>query len=351
MKPLILAIDTSCDETSIAITSGARVISNVIFSQTQLHKQFGGVYPIMAKAEHQSKIQPAISLALARARLKLQDITAVAVTYGPGLAPALEVGIQTTKQIATEFNKPLIPVDHIEGHIYSAFVQNSKGNPKRDIKYPFLALVVSGGHTELIMVASELSYKIIGEKLDDAAGEALDKAARMLGLGYPGGAVLEKIAMKGNIHAYKFPIPMQGTNSYDFSYSGIKTAMKRTLAITPPEEIPGQLPHLAASYQHAIMKSIEIKLEKALRYFAVKTVVLGGGVAHNKQLTQLFRKTVRAHDAIPFTPPFPYLCGDNAAMIGVVAGMKYAKNIVLYSKKEIESLDRTPRAHLNTWVL
>ncbi len=345
-----MAIDTSCDETSVAVTSGRRVISNVLFSQAKLHTPYGGVYPTIARLEHQTKIMPAIMLALKRARITMPQLSAIAVTFGPGLPPALEVGVRTAKELAINTNLPLIPVDHIEGHIYSAFVQNRNGNPKRDMIFPFLAFVVSGGHTDLVMVKDQVSYEILGEKLDDAAGEALDKVARMLGLGYPGGAALERVALRGDARGFHFPIPMTQRHDLNFSYSGLKTAMKRTLEPMSQYEKIKNIPHLAASFQKTVVASLVKKLGRALDLYPAQLVVLGGGVAQNKVLVHEFRTMVRSHNARPLTPPFTYLNGDNAAMIGVAAHFKLHKGIALRSADEIAKLDRVPRASLDTWV-
>ncbi len=347
---LILAIDTSCDETSVAVTSGRKVISNIIVSQTALHAPFGGVYPTVAKREHESKLKPAIALALRRAYISMTQLSAIAVTFGPGLPPALEVGVRTAKELAIEHNLPIIPVDHIEGHIYSVFAQNKNGKPGRDIAFPFLALIVSGGHTELVLVKNHIDYYILGETLDDAAGEALDKTARMLGLGYPGGAVLERIALQGDPTRFHFPIPMPQRHDLNFSYSGLKTAMMRTLAPMSEEERIQNIPHLAASFQRTVVISLIKKLEKAMREHPTKLVILGGGVGQNILLAHQFRSAVRKQGAKPLTPAYRYLYGDNAAMIGIVAHFKLHNAIIIKTREKIEKLDRVPRAHLDTWV-
>lgn len=347
---LILAIDTSCDETSVAVTSGRKVISNIIVSQTALHAPFGGVYPTLAKREHESKLRPAIALALKRAYISMDQLSAIAVTFGPGLPPALEVGVRTAKELALEYNLPLIPVDHIEGHIYSVFAQNKNGNPPRTITFPFLALIVSGGHTELVLVNSHINYSVIGETLDDAAGEALDKTARMLGLGYPGGAALERVALQGDPTRFHFPIPMPQRHDLNFSYSGLKTAMMRTLSPMSEQEKIQNIPHLAASFQRTVVASLIKKLERAMQLHPTALVVLGGGVGQNKLLNSQFRSTVRKQGARSLTPPYRYLHGDNAAMIGIVAHYKLQHSMVLRTPEKIQKLDRVPRAHLDTWV-
>lgn len=241
----ILAIDTSCDETSVAITDGRRVLSNVIYSQVLLHKKWGGVVPSIAKRAHEERIDWVVKVALNKyqrgktsavkqkqnqeqtveVKIEMANIDAIAVTQGPGLAVALEVGIKKAKELAQKYNKKLISVNHLEGHIYSAFVQNSAGNPIKDFRFPYLALIVSGGHTEFVIFKNHLEYKIIGSTLDDAAGEALDKAAKLLGLGYPGGPVLERLAKQaGNIDSHNFPRPMLKSKDLNFSFSGLKTS-------------------------------------------------------------------------------------------------------------------------------
>lgn len=244
---MILSIDTSCDETAVALTEGRRVIKNIIYSQVLLHQKWGGVVPSIAKRAHQERIDWLID------KLKINDFDYVAVTQGPGLAPALEVGINKAKELATKFNKKIIAVNHLEGHIYSPFVQNSKGNPKIDFKFPYLVLTVSGGHTNLVIFKDHLKYEVIGETIDDAAGEALDKAAKMLGLGYPGGPVIEKLSRDvGNIDKYHFPRPMIKTKNLNFSFSGLKTSFYYFLKKITEEEKIQNLKYLVSSFQQAV---------------------------------------------------------------------------------------------------
>ncbi len=342
----ILAIDTSCDETSVAITEERRVLSNVIFSQIQVHQEYGGVYPLLAKREHLTKIDPAIALALKRARLNEKDIDAIAITFGPGLSPALEVGVQKAKGLAQTLNKPLIPVDHIEGHIYSPYVENSKGKPTREFNFPILSLVVSGNHTQLVLFKNHIEYEIIGETLDDAAGEALDKSARLLGLGYPGGPTIERLAQKGDETKYQLPIPMMN-NTLDFSYSGLKTAFKRLVYSLTEQEKLNNLSDLSASFQKATFDSLLYKLNKALKTHQVKSITLVGGVAQNRLLRVQTRALAKKYKLPIYFPPYNYLSGDNAAMIGVAAHYKYQKGIFL---TDASTLDRVPRAHLDKFI-
>lgn len=291
---LILAIDTSCDETSVAITDGRRVLSNVIYSQVLLHKKWGGVVPSIAKRAHEERIDFVVEEALkkfskgktsavkqkqnqeqtAEVKIRMANIDAIAVTQGPGLAVALEVGIKKAKELSLKFNKKIIAVNHLEGHIYSAFVENSQGNPEIDFEFPYLALIVSGGHTEFIIFKNHLEYQIIGQTLDDAAGEALDKAAKLLGLGYPGGPVLEKLAKQvGNKDDHHFPRPMLKSNDLNFSFSGLKTSFyyflksqaMKTAPVFPLRSSTGTVKELASSFQEAVFDTLIKKTERAIK--------------------------------------------------------------------------------------
>lgn len=347
----ILAIDTSCDETSVAITNERRVIANVIFSQIAYHKPFGGVYPLIAKREHLTKIKPAINIALKRARLSEQDLDAVAVTFGPGLAPALEVGINSAKTLAIKNKIPLIPVDHIEGHIYSSFVNNQKNKPSREFVFPIISLIVSGGHTEIIILKNQLEYQILGSTLDDACGEALDKAAKILNLGYPGGPIIEALARKTEIEKFSLPLPMLKSNDLNYSYSGLKTAFKRLVENLSEKEKLESINELCSTFQKASFRHLLNKFELAIKQNDIKTIVAGGGVLDNQNLRKLIRGLAKKYSLPIYFPSFKYLSGDNAAMIGVVAFFKYQKGIILKSEKEISKLDRIPRANLNYWRL
>jgi len=342
----ILAIDTSCDETSVAITNNRQVLSNVLFSQIKVHQPYGGVYPLLAKREHLRKIGPAFNLALKRAGLKIINLQAIAVSFGPGLAPALEVGVNFAKELSQQNALPLIPVDHLEGHIYSVFAKNRGGNPKREIAFPLLAFIISGGHTQLVLMKNHIQYQILGQTLDDAAGEALDKAARLLGLGYPGGPIIERLAKKGGVNKYPLPIPMIKQASLDFSYSGVKTAFKRLVNALNEREKLANLADLCASFQQTIITSLLKKLEQALRQYHPKTIVIGGGVAQNYELRQQIRTLIGKKTPVYF-PASKLLTGDNAAMIGVAAYFKWQKGIFL---KNPNKLDRLPRTNLDNYI-
>jgi N6-L-threonylcarbamoyladenine synthase len=375
---MILSLDTSCDETAAAVVLGRRVLSNVVYSQVLLHQKWGGVVPSIAKRAHEERIdlviestikkffrqkkilmskrtffsqlvEPVASCpSLAYGSLLYQNffeyIEAIAVTVGPGLAPALEVGIKKAKELAKEFNKKIISVNHLEGHIYSPFVQNSKGNPKIDFHFPYLVLTVSGGHTSLVIFEDHLKYKVIGETIDDAAGEALDKAAKLLGLGYPGGPVIERLAKEvDNRDFYHFPRPMISSDNLNFSFSGLKTSFYYFLKKMNEKEKIKKIRELSSSFQQAVFETLIIKTEKAIKKTGIKNLALVGGVSANLYLRKLFRKLAKKYNGQVLFPSFKYLCGDNAAMIGVVASFKAQKNLFV---SDIKNLDRMPRMSL-----
>ena len=349
----ILAIDTSCDETSVAITSGRKVLSNVIYSQILLHKKWGGVVPSIAKRAHEERIDFVVERAChprgGGDPELFKNIDAIAVTQGPGLAVALEVGIKKAKELAKKYQNKLIAVNHLEGHIYSAFVQNSKGNPKHEFKFPYLALIVSGGHTEFVIFRDHLTYEIIGATLDDAAGEALDKAAKLLGLGYPGGPVLERLAhAAGNVDGHNFPRPMMKSKDLNFSFSGLKTSFyyflksqsMKTAPVFPLRSSTGAVKELASSFQEAVFDTLIKKTEKAIKLTTINQLIVVGGVAANLRLRKLMRDLAKKYQGEVLFPAYKYLNGDNAAMIGVVAGFKAEKSLFV---KNIDELDRIPR--------
>jgi N6-L-threonylcarbamoyladenine synthase len=342
MTDLILSIDTSCDETSTAVTSSQRVLVNVVSSQIDLHKKYGGVYPALAKRAHRERIDAVVSEALKRVNLKENELSAIAVTQGPGLAIALEVGIKKAKELALKYSLPLIGVNHMEGHIYSTLAQNKNGNPKREVSFPALCLLVSGGHTQLISMKNHEGYELIGETLDDACGEALDKAAKILKLGYPGGPIIERLALKGEP---KYPLnkPLKEKADLNFSYSGLKTQFLYLVEGLSAEEFGKNIANLAISFQEAAFEQLIRKTSFAIKMYQPKTLLCGGGVIANKRLRWLLRKLGRQENITVYFPPVNKLIGDNAAMIGVAAYYKYQRKEFV---EDIESLDRKPRLSL-----
>lgn len=346
----ILAIDTSCDETSVAITINDRIISNKISSQIEIHKKWGGVVPSIARRMHEENIDFVIKEALQKTKIDLSEIDVFAVTQGPGLAIALEVGIKKIKEFAQKYNKPVVAVNHMEGHIYSALAHNSKGNPKIKYNFPLLALLVSGGHTEIVLMKDHGSYEILGKTLDDAIGEAYDKVARMLELGYPGGPIIEEIAKKGDENRFPLPIPMTKIRTTNMSYSGLKTAVLYLTQKIFTEELQEKekkqiICDIAASFQKSAIDSILIKtkiaLEDTKNDFKIKDIILGGGVSANmllrKRLRATFGKDYRIH-----YPTNKKLSGDNAGMIGVAA----YHNALRKNFTEIEKIERIPNLSL-----
>ncbi len=319
----ILAIDTSCDETAVAVTNKRRIVSNIIYSQVLLHKEWGGVVPLIAKRAHEERIDGVVDLALKRARLPWDKIDAVAVTQGPGLAIALGVGIQKAKDLALLYKKPLIGINHLEGHLYSVFAQNKNGNPERPIQFPLLGMIISGGHTDFVLWKNHLSYELLGSTLDDAAGEALDKAGKLLGLGYPAGAALERLSEQvHNTDEYHFPRPMLHSGNLQFSFAGLKTSFYYYLKTISEAEKNAKIAKLASSFQEAVFDTIIHKTEKAIQLTGVRRIVVGGGVSANSYLRKRMRKLVKAHGGTVAFPSYRILTGDNAAMIGIAAWKK-----------------------------
>lgn len=340
----ILSIDTSCDETSAAITDGTKIISNIIWSQASQHASFGGVMPSLAQRLHKERIDWVINKALGKKHKDLKGIDVIAVTQGPGLAIALEVGISKAKELATKYDKLIIPVNHIEGHLLSPFASPATGKQPAII-FPAFGLVISGGNTQLILIKKIGKYKILAQTVDDALGEALDKGARLLGLGYPGGAILETFAREGNPNAYSLPTPLVDDKIKNrFSYSGLKTALFRLVEKEKPLT-KEKICSLAASYQHTafehVIKVIKYQIDNCHSPIP-KIFLLGGGVANNNLLRNKLRKLLKRHNISLRTPYTKKLYGDNAAMIGVTAYFKAQQNI--FTKKDY--IDRSPNAKI-----
>ena len=329
----ILGIETSCDETAVAVVrDGCFVESNVIASQTDLHARYGGVMPEQASRAHLRAILPALEEALEVADVDWGDLDAIAVTHGPGLAGALLVGVNVAKGLAFARGKPLLGINHLEGHVYANWL-NERSGPGSDYRkaeptFPLVALIVSGGHTDLVLSDGHGQYRRLGRTRDDAAGEAFDKVARLLGLGFPGGPAIEREAARGDPKRFNFPRAWLEPDSWDFSFSGLKTAVRhqvRDLGIDPdnasPEERRAKLPvaDLAASFQAAVVDVLATRAARAAHTFGASRLALGGGVAANRTLL----RTIEERAQLAVLCPPPRLCTDNAAMIAAAGFFRY----------------------------
>lgn len=314
----VLAIETSCDETSAAVVRGREVLSNVISSQIELHKQWGGVVPEMAARAHVESIIPVYRQALTEAQMDHSQIDGIAVTNCPGLVGALSVGVTAAKALSAVWNKPLLGIHHLEGHILSPLA--GRQGVFTDIPYPHLCLLVSGGHTELIEVRAPMEYKLLGETLDDAAGEAFDKGSRLLGLGYPGGKAIQDAAQNGNPKRFSLPRAIQD-DPYHFSFSGLKTAVLR---LVEREGANLSIPDAAASLQAAIVESLASKALSAVEELGHRGLTLVGGVAANQSLRATLQLECERM-GILFATPEPELCTDNAAMIGIAGSIRFER--------------------------
>ncbi len=314
----ILAIESSCDDTGVAILKDKEILSNVISSQIEFHNKYGGVMPELASRLHAEKITCVINEALLKANISLDQIDYVAFTVGPGLIGSLHVGMQAAKTIALTINKPIVPIHHLAGHIYA-------NRFKKDFKFPLLALVVSGGNTELVYMEDELKFKIIGQTLDDAIGEAYDKVSRLLGTGYPGGPIIDKLAKNGQ-KIYKLPMP-KNDDSLDFSYSGLKSSVINLIHNMDQRNETYKKEDIAASFQDVATNILIKKVKKALTiYPGIKTFVAAGGVAANSELREKLEQLLSKYKNIDLILPVLSLCGDNAAMIGMCAYYKIITN-------------------------
>ena len=313
----ILAIESSCDETAAAVVKNGRtVLSNVISSQIALHTLYGGVVPELASRKHIEKINQVITQTLTDADMTLDDMDAIAVTYGPGLVGALLVGVAEAKAIAYAKKKPLVGVHHIQGHICANFIENKELEP------PFICLVVSGGHTHLVVVEDYGKYKILGRTRDDAAGEAFDKVARAIGLGYPGGPKIDKISKEGNPEAITFPRAKVGDSEYDFSFSGLKSSVLNYLNSCQMKGIEVNRADVAASFQKAVCDVLVEHAMLAVKESGLNKLAIAGGVASNGTLRMAMEQAC-AENGIRFYRPSPIFCTDNAAMIGAAGYYEY----------------------------
>ena len=319
-KPIILGIESSCDDTAAAVLKGGELQSNIISSQLE-HQAFGGVVPELASRAHQRLIVPVVRQALEAASIQLEDLDAIAVTYGPGLAGSLLVGLNFAKALALGRNLPLIGVNHLEGHIYSIFLSHPVP------PFPYLSLTVSGGHTELTLIKAPFQHEVLGRTRDDAAGEAFDKVAKLLGLSYPGGPKIDRLAQQGNPQFYSFPrAKLEG---YDFSFSGLKTSvlyyLNRFSEAERSKHLEKHLPDLAASFQAAVVDVLTDAIRRAVRETGVRHVAIVGGVSANSELRKKAQLLAEKENFSLYIPPLPF-CMDNAAMIAMVGHFKWQTN-------------------------
>ena len=334
-EPIILAIESSCDDTSAAILQGQKILSNIVASQ-EIHTQYGGVVPELASRTHQQNIIPVVDAAIKKANLKKEDISAIAFTKGPGLLGSLLVGSSFAKSFAMGMDIPLISVNHMQGHILSHFIDEEKDMPE----FPFLCLTVSGGHTQIVRVDSPNKMIVIGTTIDDAAGEAFDKSAKVLGLPYPGGPLIDKHAKNGNIHAFEFGKPK--IKELDFSFSGLKTSILYKVQNNMqknPNFITENLEDLCASIQHSIVSILLKKIEKAIQQTGIKQLAIAGGVSANTYLRSELEKLATTKGYQLYIPKFEY-CTDNAAMIAIAGYFKYLDN-------DFADQSETPSARLS----
>jgi N6-L-threonylcarbamoyladenine synthase len=318
----VLGIETSCDETSAAVVCEGRILSNIIFSQAD-HGRYGGVVPELASRDHIRRILPVVDGALQGARIGPADLSGIAVTAGPGLVGSLLIGLCAAKSIAFANDLPLAGVHHIEGHIFAAFLDERHPSP------PFVALIVSGGHTDLISVPQIGLYRLLGRTRDDAAGEAFDKVAKLLGLFRPGasamgGPLISRLAEAGNPHAIRFPRGLIDADHFDFSFSGLKTAVMHHVRDLPPDSLSRSAPDVAASFQAAVVEVLVSKTVRAAASCGVRDVLVAGGVAANRLLRERMAEAAQAHGLSLFIPP-PVLCTDNAAMIAAAGSFRMGK--------------------------
>lgn len=316
---LILAIESSCDETAASVVKNGRtILSNVISSQIELHKLYGGVVPEIASRKHIEKINQVIEEALEQAEVTLDDLDAIGVTYGPGLVGALLVGVAEAKAISYAKKLPLVGVHHIEGHVSANYIEHP------DLEPPFMCLIVSGGHTHLVIVKDYGEFEILGRTRDDAAGEAFDKVARAIGLGYPGGPKIDKLSKEGNPDAIVFPKAKLENGPYDFSFSGVKSAVLNYINKCKMQGEEFDRADLAASFQKAVVDTLVEKAVKAAKEYHMDKLAIAGGVASNNTLRSAMEKACE-REGISFYHPSPIFCTDNAAMIGVAAYYEYKK--------------------------
>jgi N6-L-threonylcarbamoyladenine synthase len=320
----ILGIESSCDETAAAVVENGRtILSGVVASQVDLHAKYGGIFPEVASRQHILAIYPILEQAMSQAHLSLHDVDAIAVTRGPGLPGSLVIGMNAAKGLALSTvnlgrSLPLVGINHLEAHLYSAWLGNSGQELPPEPQFPLVALIVSGGHTELVLMTAHLRYQRLGATLDDAAGEAFDKVARLIGLGYPGGPTIEKASAGGDPQAFNFPRAWL-ENTWNFSFSGVKTAVLREVRRMEASKVPLPAANLAASFQAAVVEVLAVKAVKAAQIYKTQSILVVGGVSANRAL----REAVKLRASCPvYTPPIS-LCTDNAAMIAAAGHFRY----------------------------
>ncbi|MDC6385766.1 tRNA (adenosine(37)-N6)-threonylcarbamoyltransferase complex transferase subunit TsaD [Flagellimonas taeanensis] len=321
LKKYILAIESSCDDTSAAVLCNAKVLSNVVATQ-EIHKQYGGVVPELASRAHQQNIVPVVHQALAKANIDKKQLSAIAFTRGPGLMGSLLVGTSFAKSLALGLDIPLIEVNHMEAHILAHFIADENGTSP---SFPFLGMTISGGHTQIVKVSGHFTMEVLGETLDDAVGEAFDKSAKLMGLPYPGGPLVDKYAKLGNPYAYDFPKPK--VDGLNFSFSGLKTSILYFLQRETqknPNFVAENINDICASVQHTILEILMEKLNMAVEQTGIKEVAIGGGVAANSGIRARLKEAEDTLGWKTYIPKFEY-CTDNAAMIGIVGYLKFEK--------------------------
>ncbi len=359
-EPLILAFDTSCDDTSVAVLKGRKVLSSIVSSQVDIHAEWGGVVPDIARREHEKNLPMVYDEAVKKAKVNVEDIDYIVATYGPGLAIDLEIGLNFAKDLAIKYSKPFIPINHMEGHLLSGLLENSKGKAlAEDVEkakegdgleslFPAIGLLISGKHTELIYVKKVGDYLKLGQTLDDAVGEAFDKVGRILNFGYPGGPTLTEFAKKGEGGRIKFPVPMKDSNDLNFSYSGLKTsALYKTRELREEGKKEKEWVYdFCRGFMDAIVESLVIKLESAIQQYGnVKSVFVGGGVLNSEEILREVGRVARSYD-LNYVYPAKEYRGDNGAMIGLVGYYKVRSGDYLEVEEEIEKVDRVPRLTL-----
>lgn len=335
----VLAIETSCDDTSVAVVSNEGWVHAVVSANQDLaHEPFGGVVPEIASRNHTLQLLPLVDVCLKKANMTWSEIEGIAVTSRPGLIGSLIVGVVTAKTLAFQMNRPIIGINHLEGHLLAPFLKDDSYEPPQDFDFPYIALAVSGGHTQIYLVTAPGTYKVLGRTVDDAAGEAFDKFAKLLGLGFPGGVAVDRLAQSGDATRYAFPRPMIHEKHLQMSFSGLKTAAQNLVQEMSPEELKLHQSDICASYQEAIVDSLLSKLDRAVSEMGIPRAIITGGVSANSRLRAKAQDWASAHNLQLVIPPLRY-CTDNAAMIGYAGALRLNRGEV-----SGQSLSPSPRS-------